>query len=82
MTTTKTPEHTDDSPERGEPLQRCISCQAFLGADAQDASGIHCAACGDEVSDADMEANGWEFDDAQRIWARAEPELDDTGKLT
>lgn len=55
-------------------LTRCISCQAFISADMQDEDGYHCRSCGDEVSNADMEANGWEYSHVETMWVRYDDE--------
>lgn len=49
-------------------LTRCLSCQGFLSPDQQDADGYHCSNCGDEWWNAELQGNGWTYDEATGMY--------------
>lgn len=49
---------------------RCWSCQAFLAAEQQGPDGYYCPNCGDDAPDADLEMNGYEYNDERGVWER------------
>lgn len=50
-------------------MDRCWSCQAFIGDEAESEEGLSCPNCYDEAPAADLRMNGWEWDGSE--WKRS-----------